>query len=95
MYILTKKENDIESGAYATHDTDGVTMIQFFVNKDDAHTYNEQLTAIGYELSVTETPDDNIDKICDILGFAYSIVEPGDFVIPRLETMTAATIESQ
>lgn len=88
MFVLTKKEGSFESGTYATYDVDGITMLQFFVDKDDATTYNEQLSAIGYELSVTETPDDAVDKLCDMLGYAYTIAEPGEVVIPRFETMT-------
>lgn len=88
MYILTQEKNDIESGTYATYDSDGVTIVQFFVDKDDAITYNELLTAAGYKLHVTQTPDDNIDKLCDVLGHAYSVVEPGEVVVPRFETLT-------
>lgn len=88
MFVLTREEGSFESGTYATYDVDGITMLQFFVDKDDAMTYNEQLSAIGYELSVTETPDESVDKICDMLGYAYTIVEPGEVVIPRFETMT-------
>ncbi len=88
MFVLTKDKDDIESGTYATYDVDGVTMVQFFVNKDDAVTYNEQLSAIGYDLSITETPDEAVDKLCDLLGYAYTIVEPGELVVPRFETMT-------
>jgi hypothetical protein len=40
MYILTKEEDNIESGTYATYDADGSTVVQFFVDKDDAITYN-------------------------------------------------------
>ena len=87
MYILTKEEGSIESGTYATLDTDGVTMVQFFVDKDDAISYNIQLGAVGYELQVTETPDDAVDKLCDMLGHAYSIVEPGEVIVPRAETL--------
>ena len=87
MYILTKEEGSIESGTYATMDTDGLTMVQFFVDKDDAITYNNLLTAVGYELSVTETPDESIDKLCEMLGFAYTVAEPGEVVVPRAETM--------
>ena len=47
--MLTKNEDDLESGAYATHDADGVTVIQFFVDKDDAISYNTQLEAVGYQ----------------------------------------------
>ena len=87
MYILTKKEGSIESGTYATLDTDGITMVQFFVDKDDALTYNNLLSAVGYELQVTETPDETIDKLCDMLGYAYSVAEPGEVIVPRAETL--------
>ena len=87
MYILTRKENDIESGTYATVDTDGQTVVQFFVNKDDAITYNTMLEAIGQDLHITETDGETADKLCSVLGYAYSICEPGEIVIPRLETL--------
>ena len=87
MYILTREEGSIESGAYATLDTDGLTMVQFFVDKDDAITYNNLLSAVGYDLSVTETPDENVDKLCEMLGHAYTVAEPGEVVVPRAETM--------
>ena len=87
MFMLTKDEDNLESGAYATHDADGVTVIQFFVDKDDAISYNTQLEAVGYELSVTETPDDTVDKLCDLLGYAYTVVEPGEIIVPRTETL--------
>jgi len=87
MFILTKQEGSIESGAYATIDTDGITMVQFFVDKDDAISYNTLLGAVGFELQVTETPDESIDKLCDMLGHAYSVVEPGQVVVPRAETL--------
>lgn len=88
MYILTKREGDIESGAFASVDNEGETIVQFFVEKDDAITYNTHLEAIGEILHVTETKSDEIDKLCSIMGYAYTIVEPGDFVIPRMETIT-------
>ncbi len=87
MFILTKDEGSIESGAYATLDTDGITMVQFFVDKDDAITYNNLLSAVGYDLNITETDDDNIDKLCEMLGYAYTVAEPGDLVVPRAETL--------
>ncbi len=90
MFVLTKDKNNIESGTYATYDVDGVTMLQFFIDKDDAVTYNEQLSAVGYDLKITETPDESVDKLCDLLGYAYTIVEPGELVVPRFETMTEA-----
>ena len=87
MYLLTRHENDLESGAYASIDDDGTPIVQFFENKDDAITYKTMLEAIDQNLHVTETPDDMFDKFCNILGHAYSIVEEGDIVIPRFETL--------
>jgi|TARA_R110001592_G_scaffold349743_1_gene645291 hypothetical protein len=94
MFLLTKESNDIESGAYATVDSDGTTIVQFFVDKDDAITYNTLLEAIGEDLHVTETKDDNVDKLCDVLGFAYTVVEPGEVVFPRIETLQSDLFNS-
>ena len=87
MYMLTREKDSIESGAYATRDTDGVTVVQFFEDKDDAMCYNEQLRACNYELEVTEVPDEAIDKLCDALGYAYTVAEPGELVMPRMEIL--------
>lgn len=89
MYLLTRNKDDFDSGVYATKDDEGTTMIQLFVDKDDALMYNEQLTAVGYDLEVSEAPDDSVDKMCEALGYAYSIAEPGDLVVPRMETLQA------
>ena len=88
MFMLTRKRDSVESGAFASIDDDGHTIVQFFVNEEDAITYNTHLEALGQDLFVTETKSEEIDKLCSILGYAYTIVEPGDFVIPRLETIS-------
>ena len=87
MYFLTKSKDSIDRGVYATRDDDGTTVVQFFENRDDAVTYNELLSAVGYELQVSETPDETVDKLCEALGHAYTIAEAGDIVVPRLETL--------
>ncbi len=87
MYFLTRKKNDISSGTFATMDTDGTRVIQFFIDKDDAVTYNTYLEALDQHLYVSEAQDELVDKMCDALGEAYTVVEPGDIVIPRLETL--------
>ena len=87
MYLLTKQEGSIESGAFATVDNEGTTIVQFFVDRDDAVSYNIQLEAIGQELFITETKDDNVDRLCDVMGYAYSVVEPGEVIFPRIETI--------
>ena len=87
MYLLTVEEGNIDSGAYASRDDDGTHIVQFFVDKDDAVSYNELLGAIGYQLKVTETPDEAVDKLCEMMGYAYSIVQPGEVIVPRTETL--------
>ena len=87
MYILTKIEGDLESGAYASVDDDGTPIVQFFVNKDDAIMYNTQLEALDQDICVSEIEDDMFDKLCSVLGHAYSVVDEGEFVIPKLETL--------
>ena len=87
MFMLTRKKGDLESGTYATKCEDGSTLVQFFVDRDDAVCYNDQLTAVGYNLEITEAPDDAVDKLCEALGYAYTVVEPGQIVIPKMETI--------
>jgi len=87
MYLLTKKEGVIESGVYASVDDDGTPIIQFFVSKEDAMMYNTQLEALDQEINVTEIDDDAYEKFCDAIGHAYSVVDEGEFVIPKLETL--------
>ena len=87
MYLLTKEEGDLESGAYASVDDDGTPIVQFFVNKADAITYNTMLEAIDQEICVTEIDPEMMDKFCGALGHAYSIVDEGEIVIPKLETL--------
>ena len=87
MYLLTKQEGSIESGAFATVDNEGTTIVQFFVDRDDAVSYNIQLEALGEELFITETKDDNVDRLCDVMGYAYSVIEPGEVIFPRMETI--------
>ena len=94
MFILTKTEGDLESGAFASVDDDGTPIVQFFVNKDDAIMYNTLLEAIGQDIHVTEIDSDIVDKFCGVMGHAYTIVDEGEFVIPKLETLTFALTES-
>ena len=94
MYLLTKDAGDIESGAYASVDDDGTPIVQFFVNKDDAITYNTMLEAIGQEIGVTEIDPEMLDKYCGALGHAYTIVDEGEVVIPRIETLQHALVSS-
>tara|TARA_Y100001937_G_scaffold16461_1_gene22741 strand:+ start:438 stop:722 length:285 start_codon:yes stop_codon:yes gene_type:complete len=94
MYLLTKKEGDLESGAYASVDDDGTPIVQFFVNKDDAITYNTMLEALDQDISVTEIDGDAYEKFCSVIGHAYTVIEEGEIVIPKLETLTHTLIDS-
>ena len=87
MYLLTRREGEIDSGVYASLDEDGTSVVQFFVDKDDAIMYNTMLEALDQNICVTEIEDDMLDKFCSVLGYAYSIVDEGEFVIPKLETL--------
>lgn len=89
MYVLTRTEGTLGDGAYATYSEDGTIVVQFFVEKSDAVSYNVQLEALGEEdLYVTEVSgEDAINKICDLLGYGYSIAEPGQVIIPRVEDL--------
>ncbi len=93
MYLLTKIEGDLESGAYASVDDDGTPIVQFFVNKDDAIMYNTMLEALDQNIAVTEIDSEHLDKFCSVIGHAYTIVEEGEFVIPKLETLTHTLID--
>ena len=87
MYLLTKEEDNLESGAYASVDEDGTPIVQFFVCKDDAITYNTMLEAIDQEINITEIDPEMMDKFCGALGHAYTIVDEGEVVIPKIETL--------
>ena len=94
MFLLTKTQGDLESGAYASVDDDGTPIVQFFVNKDDAIMYNTLLEAIDQEIHVTEIDSEMVDKFCGVMGHAYTIVDEGEFVIPKLETITYALTQN-
>lgn len=84
MFLLTK-DGTVQSGAYATRDSSGDIVVQFFELEDDAISYNVHLTALGQDLVVTECQAEHIDKLCDIMGYAHTIIEAGQVVVPRYE----------
>ena len=94
MYLLTKEEGSMESGVYASVDDDGEAIVQFFVDKDDAIMYNTMLEAIDQHICITEVDSEMVDKFCGALGHAYSVVEEGDIVIPKLETLHHVMIDN-
>lgn len=87
LFAITNNPDEPTAGLYATVDSDGATTVQLFVSEDDAISYNTQLEAIGQDLHVSEISDsNNIDKLCGVLGFAFTIIQPGEVVVPRYET---------
>ena len=94
MYLLTRKKDRIDSGVYASVDDEGTPIVQFFVDRDDAMMYNTMLEALDQEICVTEIDDDMMEKFCNVAGHAYSIVDEGDFVIPKLETLEHVLLSS-
>ena len=88
LYAITNNPENPTSGLYATMDDDGLTTVQLFENEDDAVCYNTLLEAIGQNLHVKEIVDhSNIDKLCDIMGYSFTIVQAGEVVVPRYETI--------
>ena len=49
VYIISISEKDPTSGLYAVYDEDGETMVQVFLDKDDAECYNTHLEALGQD----------------------------------------------
>ena len=86
MYALTK-DGTFESGVYAILGPDNVTTVQLFVDEDDALRYNIHLEAIGHDLVVTKIEDNLADRMCEMMGYAHTIIEPGHLVVPRVETL--------
>ena len=90
LYAITNNPDDPSAGMYATQDAEGNVVVQLFAEEDDAMSYNVQLEALGQELHVREIKDStNIDKLCEIMGYAFTIIQPGEVVVPRYETQEA------
>ena len=87
MYLLTKIQGKVDSGVYASVDDEGTAIVQFFVEKDDAISYNTMLEALDQDIHVTEIDEDMTEKLCSVLGNAYTVIESGDVVIPKMEAL--------
>ena len=88
MFVLTNLEDKLDGGLYATTDGEGNVIVQVFVDKDDAVCYNTHLEAIDQGLFVTELEETHkVEKLCELMGYAYTIVDKGQVVVPRIETL--------
>ena len=87
LYAITNNPESPSDGLYATQDLEGNVIVQLFMNEEDAVSYNVQLEALGQNLHVSEIQDENnIDKLCEVMGYAFTIIQPGEVVVPRYET---------
>ncbi|QIN96779.1 hypothetical protein [Synechococcus phage S-N03] len=90
VYVISISETDPTTGMYAVYDEDGETMVQVFLDRDDAECYNTHLEALGQELHVCEIPDNEaIYRLCDMMGYGFVTINKGEVVVPRMETLKA------
>lgn len=90
VYVISISETDPTTGMYAVHDEDGETMVQVFLDKDDAECYNIHLEALGQDLHVCEVKDgETVYRLCDMMGYGFVTINKGEVVVPRMETLKA------
>ena len=88
VFVITNDKTDPTAGMYATTDNEGNTIIQLFLDKDDAISYNVHLEAIGQQLHVVGIEDgDSIRHLCEMMGHGSTTIKKGDVVVPRIETL--------
>ena len=88
VYVITKEPNNPTSGLYAVYDEEKNTVVQMFLDEDDAISYNVHLEALGQELYVHRIDDgQSIHHLCEMLGYAFVIIPKGEVVVPRAETL--------
>ena len=90
VYVISISETDPTTGMYAVHDEDGETMVQVFLDKDDAECYNIHLEALGQDLHVCEVKDgESVYHLCEMMGYGSATINKGEVVVPRMETIKA------
>jgi len=86
-FILTKTPEEPAGAMYATVGEDHETVVQIFLDEDAATSYNVYLEALDSGLHVVELEDiDMIARICDVKGYAYTLIVRDHVVVPRVET---------
>lgn len=87
-FVITNDKEDPTAGMYATTDNYGNTIIQLFLDRDDAISYNIHLEAIGMELYVVGIEDgDSIRQLCEMMGHGTTTINKGEVTVPRIETL--------
>lgn len=87
VYVITKEPNNPTAGLYAVYDEEKNTVVQMFLDEDDAISYNVHLEALGQELHVHKIEDgQSIHHLCEMLGYAFVVIPKGEVVVPRVET---------
>ena len=88
VYVITNEPSNPTGGLYAVTDDDGNTVVQMFLDEDDAISYNVHLEALGQDLHVHRIGDGtSIHHLCEIMGYAFVIIPKGEVVVPRTETL--------
>ena len=94
VYVITNEPNNPTGGLYAVQDDEGGTVVQMFLDEDDAISYNVHLEALGQELHVRRVENgDTIHRLCEIMGYAFVVVPRGEVVVPRFETLKSDLID--
>jgi len=80
MFILTEKRS---GGVYAVKNKQDIKTVHMFEQISDAERYRDLLIAEDSPaLELLEIDVDSVAINCDKFGYAYSIVQKGDLVIP-------------
>ena len=83
MYILVHGGEEQTEGAYAVLDKSGNKVLFFFEEEDDAERYAMMLYADEeISLRLIEVNFPTAVKTCVENGYKYSVITPGDIVIP-------------
>jgi hypothetical protein len=93
LYVLSPGGDIYNDGVYASVSVDGTREVIIFTNNDDAIRYQLQLEAIDVPMDVVEVETSELTTYCELNGFAYVIVEEGELVFPRIETLSLLTDE--
>lgn len=94
VYVITNEPTNPTGGLYAIYDDEGGTVVQMFLDEDDAISYNVHLEALGQNLHVRKIEDGTtIHHLCEIMGYAFVIIPKGEVVVPRLETLKSDLID--
>lgn len=88
LYVLSPGGDIYKDGVYASVSVDGTREVVIFTNRDDVVRYQIQLDAIDVSMDIVEVETSELTTYCELNNFAYVIVEEGELVFPRVETLS-------